>query len=69
MGRDDGVILLHSEATFFQLASIEGATLLAPKGQHDDRADAFALAQLARPISLMHPAPRPLLQAAAKGWS
>lgn len=36
--------LLHSLETYTQLASIEGATLRAPKGDHDDRADSFALA-------------------------
>ena len=35
---------LHSFDTFVQLASIEGATLLAPKGERDDRADSYALA-------------------------
>ena len=36
--------ILHSFATFVQLSSIEGNTLRAPDGQHDDRADAYALA-------------------------
>jgi hypothetical protein len=36
--------VLHSFATFTQLASIEGATLRAPEGEHDDRADSYALA-------------------------
>lgn len=35
-------------ATFQQLGSIEGATLSAPAGQHDDRAMAWVLAQQAR---------------------
>jgi hypothetical protein len=35
---------LHSERTFDQLSSIEGATLRAPEGQMDDRADSYALA-------------------------
>lgn len=35
---------LHSFETFVQLSSIDGSTLLAPEGQHDDRADSFALA-------------------------
>lgn len=39
---------LHSFATYMQLASIEGATLLAPEGQHDDRADSYALAHVGR---------------------
>ncbi len=44
----DHTLLLYSEMAFFQLASIEGATLLAPKGDHDDRADAWALANAGR---------------------
>jgi hypothetical protein len=40
-------VLLHSFPTFTQLASIDGNTLAAPEGQHD-RADAFALACVAR---------------------
>lgn len=35
---------IHNLLTFNQLGSIEGSTLLAPEGQQDDRADAFALA-------------------------
>jgi hypothetical protein len=37
-------VTIHSYSTFVQLSSIEGATLRAPEGQFDDRADAFALA-------------------------
>lgn len=40
--------VLHSFASYEQLASIKGATLSAPEGQHDDRADSYALAQVAR---------------------
>lgn len=43
----DKEALVHSEATYLQLASIEGATLRAPQGDHDDRADAYALGLLA----------------------
>jgi hypothetical protein len=32
------------------LASIDGSTLRAPAGEHDDRADAFALACTARTL-------------------
>jgi hypothetical protein len=39
--------LLHSLATFTQLASIEGSSLRAPDGEHDDRADSYALACVA----------------------
>ena len=41
-------VILHSFSTFSQLASIDGNTLRAPDGQHDDKADAFALAVCAR---------------------
>jgi hypothetical protein len=43
-----GEVTLHSAETFHQLASIEGSTLKAPEGQHDDRAVAFALAVAGR---------------------
>jgi hypothetical protein len=44
----NGEVSLHSFATYTQLASIDGSTLRAPTGEHDDRADAFALACAAR---------------------
>ncbi len=37
-------VTLHDLDTYVELASIEGSTLLAPEGEHDDLADAFALA-------------------------
>jgi hypothetical protein len=40
----DGETILHSFATFTQLSFIEGSTLSAPEGEHDDRSDAYALA-------------------------
>jgi hypothetical protein len=40
----EGGTVLHSFATHVQLASIEGATLRAPEGLPDDRADSYALA-------------------------
>lgn len=43
---------LHSFATNTQLASIEGSTLRAPPGTHDDRADGYALANVARALSV-----------------
>jgi hypothetical protein len=43
-----GSKILHSFASYTQLASIEGATLRAPKEQHDDRADSYAFAQVGR---------------------
>lgn len=39
----DGALVVHDRATLDQLASIEGATLKAPEGQHDDRAVAHVL--------------------------
>ena len=39
-------VVLHSFGTFSQLASIDGNSLRAPDGEHDDKADAFALAFL-----------------------
>lgn len=44
----DGETVLHSFASFWQLASIEGKSLRAPEGQHDDRADSYALALVGR---------------------
>lgn len=43
----EGTVILHSFDTYTQLASIEGATLCAPDGLHDDLADSFALAACA----------------------
>lgn len=48
LNAQDSTKILHSFVSYQQLASIEGATLLAPEGQHDDRADSYALAQVAR---------------------
>ena len=45
----NGEVVLHAFATHGQLASIDGSTLRAPEGEHDDRADAFALARAGRP--------------------
>lgn len=44
----DESTILHSFATYMQLSSIEGSSLLAPKGEHDDRADSYALALVGR---------------------
>lgn len=41
-------IMVHSFETYLQLVSIEGSSLRAPEGLHDDRADAFALANIGR---------------------
>lgn len=45
--------LIHHYLTYAQLASIEGATLRAPEGEHDDRADAYALADVGRAQAAM----------------
>ena len=37
-------LILHDEKTFYQMASIDGNTLKAPPGQHDDCAVAMVLA-------------------------
>jgi hypothetical protein len=44
----NGEVTLHALATFAQLAAVDGTTLNAPSGQHDDRAVAYALACAAR---------------------
>lgn len=44
----DGTTIIHSFGTLVQLQSIEGSTLSAPEGEHDDRAVSFCLALLAR---------------------
>ena len=41
--------VLRSFETWVQLSSIEGGTLRAPQGLHDDRSDAYALAVAAIP--------------------
>jgi hypothetical protein len=43
--------VLHSFGSYVQLTSIDGSTLRAPDGEHDDRADAFALACAGRPTA------------------
>lgn len=44
----DHEVILHGFLDYTQLASIEGNSLNAPEGEHDDRAVSFALAHLAR---------------------
>jgi hypothetical protein len=60
-------IVLHAEASWHQLSSIEGATLRAPDGMYDDRADAYALAIVGR-IEAATNRGVPMAQAKAKGW-
>ena len=50
---------LHSFVTLRQLESIEGSTLRAPETMMDDRADAFALAQVGREVVLATKPPAP----------
>lgn len=47
--REQGTII-HDLDTLTQLQSIEGSTLRAPSGQHDDLADSYALALIARSL-------------------
>lgn len=46
----DGDTIIHSEIAYNQLQSIEGATLRAPTGENDDRADSYVLALVARSL-------------------
>jgi hypothetical protein len=62
--RDKGTTM-HSFETYIQLASIEGSTLRAPEGAHDDRADSYALAHAGRSRKVVA---APLVQGKAKGW-
>lgn len=59
----DGAAIVHTFATFDQLLSIEGSTLLAPTGQHDDLADSYALA-----IAAVHAALKVGGGAAVEWW-
>ncbi len=64
----DEATTLHSFATYTQLASIEGNTLRAPAGEHDDRADSYALAEAGR-AAMMQPANAAMRQAPQRGRS
>lgn len=44
----DGECIVHDEETYVQLLGVEGSTLRAPEGERDDRAVAFALANVGR---------------------
>jgi hypothetical protein len=60
--------VLHNKHTFDQLSSIEVATLSAPKGRHDDRADSYALA-IAGKIQVENISNSSVLvTGSAKGW-
>lgn len=71
----EGGLRLHDETTYWQLISIDGATLAAPPGQHDDRAMAcvLALAALRKssgpgPLRWAMIPPVDVIQMADKGW-
>lgn len=51
----NGNASVHALETFAQLASVEGATLRAPEGEHDDRAMCHVLAQVARGLAPVGP--------------
>lgn len=62
------VKVIHNPSTFLQLSSIESATLSAPRGHHDDKADSYALAVAAR-IQVENISNSSVLAtASAKGW-
>lgn len=48
----DQAVTLHSFATYTQIGSIEGSSLRAPEGLHDDLSDSYALAHVARFLSM-----------------
>lgn len=45
--------MLHSFETYTQLVSIEGSSLRAPDGLHDDLSDSYALAHVGRSLSIV----------------
>jgi hypothetical protein len=59
--------ILHSFASYTQLASIDGSKLRAPDGMHDDRADSYALAQVGRAESIEDAAPTMQFHVAGRG--
>lgn len=59
--------VLHSYASYHQLASIDGAKLKAPDGMHDDRATSYALAQVGRAEASTQVGPG-FGMATTKGW-
>ena len=71
----DRALIIHDEITYWQLASIDGGTMRAPQGQHDDRAMACILALAAvefcgahRPASSAIIPPKPLWESTPGGW-
>ena len=71
----DRALIIHDEITYWQLASIDGGTMRAPQGQHDDRAMACILALAAvefcgahRPVPSAVIPPKPLWEPTPGGW-
>lgn len=65
---EGSTIVLHNFGTYMQLSSIEGASLSAPEGLHDDKADSYALAQAGR-VQLRNSGDTGgLVMGATKGW-
>jgi len=62
-----GTKILHSFASYTQLASIDGNKLRAPDGMHDDRADSFALAHVGRAYAVIDDAPTMQFHVAGRG--
>lgn len=59
--RDEDTVI-HSFSVYQQLASIEGRSLRAPNGEHDDEADGYALATVARSLAPAQRKPAPQAQ-------
>jgi hypothetical protein len=64
----EGRTVLHSFASFTELASIEGGTLRAPAGEADDRADGYALACRACVVQPYEPYTGPLCYNSWAPW-
>jgi hypothetical protein len=64
----EGNKVLHNFSTYTQLGSIEASSLEAPRGQHDDKADSFALAVVGRIQLLGKGTDAVLVMDSAKGW-
>lgn len=60
--------VIHNLATLTQLSSIEAASLSAPTGDHDDRADSFALAVAGRVQLKEKGHDAGVVTASTKGW-
>lgn len=65
---EESLKVIHNFTTMTQLCNIEVATLSAPRGQMDDRADSFALAQAGREQIVKRGQTGVLVMASSKGW-